>query len=713
MSVKSIRRFDKYIPLFGKENDDRVTLLLGELEDNAINELAKSPANKNYDPVAVVLTDKNRGLWHSNFITPDPGASKDDDVHNEWKEFMTELGIRLAKQEIKGGDKLKIVRELKNIGKTTDELILCVLDNIATFTNKGSTAGRSFLTNFSELKDATSVEFKDEAFKIVDGLSNTVILADEAGIRKQLEKIFRLTADEPAADASGATVVANAKALHKADPAAEKAEWDKLFTASLFTSSNNQATVNKDYLLAVRTFVVANSKNKSFTYNYDKYLKSKLFDVQHMLIPVLPASRFFDDAIVDQGKYWRRPDGSLWSRDKDGKEFQVDIHSQKFKELKVDDKCFGTGFRKDSTPGGKSCGEYLRECLSGTDVTKCVEFLKKEDYWDIVKEEVEEMLPAIALKTLESFEFATINSYDESNKTEIRKVIGVTDWLINLSKMIKTGGVLDQAAYDAIAKNQKLKGYLELLVKKVNSNPSILNKHITKSDEQKRYNPDAFAHSKLASMGLKPRIPVSSLGLGTFERLANTIKEGQDAVRFRLGMPSGIMSPGMSSGIMGHAMFGGIMAGGSAQTDELDSRLSSENKQTWSLFQTHYLALVDQLKNHGKAIAEGDNIRINELLTNLKNSEVKLMQIMLMTEKYKDLLQIHGEKDGTSQLTVDHLKQFVDQRNKYFNRVVKKQNDLTSIIRSIAEAVQKEAPTKTEPLPDPKQEKIVLASLLG
>jgi uncharacterized LabA/DUF88 family protein len=107
--------------------------------------------------------------------------------------------------------------------------------------------------------------------------------------------------------------------------------------------------------------------------------------------------------------------------------------------------------------------------------------------------------------------------------------------------------------------------------------------------------------------------------------------------------------------------------------------------------------------------------KISELIESLKNSEQKLYKASLYTEKYAKLLEIHGQKDNTSILSLDHLKEFVDNRNKYFSRVVKKQNDLMSIIRSIAEAVNKETPSPDAEMKaidvDPKT--VNLGSLLG
>ncbi len=700
MSVKSTRRFDKYIPLFGKDNDDRVALLLGELQDVAIGK--KNTANrKNFVAADIGLDSVTTGLQNQNFNNPDSKFT-DTDPHPEWKDFMLQLGVRLNNKKFTDARILSIVKSLKNaaIG-SLDEFILVTLSKIATFKNGATASDKDMIAYKSLLDQATEVNFKSD-IEIITELTTDKVM-NTGTEDHMLITGLSLNAGNDLTPSNKRGIIM----ISKYDEGGKSRLSDKFEAYINGTRGTNFLTMSAvasaasdkiAFIATLKDFINSLDIVNNFNYNLDKYLKNKLFDAQHAILPVFSGSRFFDDPIVDQGKYWRKADGSLWTVDVTGKEVQVDINSQKFKDLKATDKCLGTNVNDLSATGGKSCADYLRDCLSGNDVQKCVEYLKKEEYWNTVEKEVDEMLPAIALKTLESFEFKTVETYDESNKMSIRKVITVTDWLAGLLKMVKAGTSLDDAAYQAIAKNEKLKGYLALLVKKVNSNPAILNRGITKSDEQKRYNPNAFSGSKLASMGVKPRIPGGSLAPSSIERLAHIVRAEQDAIRIRL---------------MGPAIMGGILTGGSAQIDDIESRISTEHKQTWALFQIHYLALVDQLKNMGKDIAKEDKNKIQELFDQLKKSEVKLMQIMLMTEKYKDLIQIHGEKDSNSQLTVDHLKQFVDQRNKYFTRVAKKQNDLISIIKSISEAVQKEAPTKTEPLADVKLEKLALAGLLG
>jgi hypothetical protein len=60
---------------------------------------------------------------------------------------------------------------------------------------------------------------------------------------------------------------------------------------------------------------------------------------------------------------------------------------------------------------------------------------------------------------------------------------------------------------------------------------------------------------------------------------------------------------------------------------------------------------------------------------------------MSMTSKYNQLLSAYGEIDGVnSPLTLAHLKEFVDKRAAYFEKVASKQRNLISVIQAVSEA---------------------------
>jgi hypothetical protein len=699
-TIKS-RRFDKYIELFGRPGDNRVTLLLGELEDIA-NARRLQGARLGYIQTDVSF-DFNQippGMQNQNFINADPNRLGNQ-IHTEWCIFALNLCVRLNNRAERNPSQINIIKTLKNAAPgSVDEFMLIVLDKICTVRTQqpgqqpGQAVGlyqnKALLDNVVEIVYHSNMTIFDNLFSTNAPGNNVFLLVNlpnliEMEITHQMMWVLPLVPGAPGAVNQLLLVpppawIDYARMLQIRQP--HLASFSAFINTEMQSLPNPNQPPVKTYLAMLVDFIGYLDTPTNFGFNFEKYLKAKLFEAKNAKLPATGVSKFFDQDDTAENKYWRKADGTLWTTDSTG-DVQVDISSQKYKDLKITDKCFGTNFKDGSATGGKSCGEYLRECLNGSGVGKCIEFLKDSKYWDVVQDEVDNMLPAMALKTLESFDFKIVEVYDETNKQTITKVITVTDWLVNLQNMVASNTVpgLDDQAYNAIAKNEKLKGYLGLLVKKVNTNPAILNPNITKSDEQRLNNPNAFLNSTLWKMGVKAlNVTGGTWSPSSLERLANSVRGEQDAVRIRL---------------MGPALFGNIMVGGSAQTDELESRIGSESKQTWALFKTHYLVLINQLKNHGKDIAKDDKDKINKLFEQLKNSETKLMQVLLMAEKYKDLIQIHGERDSKSQLTMDHLKQFVDQRNRYFTRVAKRQDDLISIIRSISDAVQRELPAGT------------------
>lgn len=730
MSVKTTRRFDKYLSLFNNPaGDDRITLLLGELEDAAkIAKNLRGPTSKDYLPADIVLTANSVGLHCGNFYNKGTCVA-DTDTHDEWKDYMITFAMRLAGTYSKEQKNLELIKQLKKDGDSTDAFILVLLSKIAVFKIKSIDDDKDFLANFSDLPNITGYVFRSSLFSdIIVPLTDTTVYPDIGAFSTTVQKLMDTTAPFPTATTSRTSIQSELRTTMYSTTSSfisYKPEWDLLWNdlniwnaGASPVSQIAQATTTKDnrdpddvsfvYLKTIKPFYlkhVSDNQKKDFGYNYDKYLKNKLFAAQDASIPVdTQASSFFAEDIIDPKNvgYKRYADGRLTIIE-NGKEVRVDMNSDKYKALSHNDKCFGTGFTGNTGVSGESCGDYLRDCLSGKDVTKCIGFLKKPDFWVQAEKEVDNMLPSIALKTLESFEFQTYTIKDDTMKMELKKVITTNEWLKTLEKMTHTTPTkISTADYIAIAANTKLIGYLNLLVKKVNQNPTLLNPSIinVKSDEQKRYNTKVFSGSVLGTMGLQPRVPSSNLGSGTFLRLGDMVNKSQSSTQ-------GILNLLLSSRIPYN------LSGGSSQIDDLEKRLVTETKQTWPVFKKHYEQLLIAFQSMNKDITSKDKEEIDKLINRLKDSEIKLMQIMLMSEKYKDLIQIHGEKDGQTMLTIDHLKQFVDQRNKYFTRVANKQNNLLSVISLLADSLQKVAPTTTEPESEPKREALVLSTLTG
>lgn len=444
---------------------------------------------------------------------------------------------------------------------------------------------------------------------------------------------------------------------------------------------------------------------KEFGYKYDAYwLKTLIGEHVESATQSISPSKFFDEDVAGVNEVYFRKGSELFTRDATGKEIRVDTGSPAFQALKYDDKCFGSGV-KGTVVSGETCADYLRDCLSGKGVEKCKIFLLDANFWDIAQTEVDAMLPKIAVTTLKAFEFPMEEVWDNTANRRLLKFKSVTAWSESLGELTKT--TPQKMTVEEVGKivgNTKLIGYLHMLVKKVNSSPSILNKDYTGlTDSSKINDPNAFAGTKLHKMGVKARLSVPNLSVSSVERLGQAIKDSQANISITLGQP----------GLFGSSSRFTLSGGG--YIEELETKISDKTKHTSEIIEGHYMALIQRLQKFGKEISKSDTEKIKKLIENLRSSEVKLYKATLYTEKYTKLLETHGQKDNTAILSIDHLKQFVDNRNKYFERVSKKQNDLISIIKSIAEAVNKEAPSTSSEMTsidvDPKT--VNLNSLLG
>jgi hypothetical protein len=636
MSGKS--RYDEYIPLLSNnENDHRVRLLLHELQD--IADTKRIAVNRtNYIPSDLEITDKDlqRAAFLSQFFTNKSynnyGHLK---VHIEWVALFMDIG------------------EKANSGPTTtgkgNEKVLDIIKNLGGIAERGS------------LKELMQFVVKKIMQEIKDNSSPT-----PADIKDKHDQW-----------ANASTFTYNAKLY-----------LDLLEGCS--TSSNahtKSCKIISDLVTDYKNYVGTYQNKTNFSYNYDKYVRSVLEEA--VVKPIsLPSTSFFAESVEEPvQKYYRKLDGKLYTMVNDV-ETEISVGSKYYEEnLKADNKCFTTGIKHTSAD---ECANYLKGCLAGKNIDKCKTYLQNPNFWVNAEEEVKNMLPAMVVQTLKAFQFDIVSERDEVAKRNLQQFVSVEKWLEKLNGMIDktipapttapSGKLLDKE-YKDIAGNEKLIGYLRMLVQKTRENPGILNTDYAGKVEASEMNrPDIFKGTRLFKMGLRPFYATSSSVAG-IERLGQAIKDHQLQLRLDLGVPGqiGFRVPFLLSGL----------TGGANVHEDLEKNMKNM-KTTHQILGNYYQAMVQRLAQHGKKIQEDDDKQVKELLTKLKDAEIKLNKAIIYADKYSVLLEVHGERDDTSTLSFDHLKQFVEARNKYFARVSKKQNDLVSIIRTIADAVAKE-----------------------
>ena len=394
------------------------------------------------------------------------------------------------------------------------------------------------------------------------------------------------------------------------------------------------------------------------------------------------SSSFFADVAEEENKYFRDINGLLRERDGTVEGALVNSGTPNFKRLvHINNKCMTTGLPAESKADDKgvviTCAEYLGECLSGNSdgVVKCKRFMQHYNFWENAQKEAESILPAIVLKTLGAFGFER-EQYTDHTGQKLWRVQSYEQWITSLNKLSKnTANNLSADEVKNIAGNVKLGGYLAMLVKRVNENPTILNDRIVGSNNRTRQ-PERLSVGLLPKFGLMLHAPSTNNVMSTVERTNTTVMNH--------GLRVGVLLP--------------VQTGGNGKyfnpIENFTNLQKSNVKHTWSIMERQYKGLSERLRQYKKSISSGDHKLITKLISQLRDAETKLIKVMLYGEKYAKLLEVFGQNDGKNILTLDNLQKFVDAKASYLNKVKERQNSLTSIIRTVAEAVAKEVNNK-------------------
>jgi hypothetical protein len=298
----------------------------------------------------------------------------------------------------------------------------------------------------------------------------------------------------------------------------------------------------------------------------------------------------------------------------------------------------------------------------------------------------ENINPAMAEELLGHFGFRTESVLNTELGLTLKQVENTNSWLAGLQSNHTSSaggnGKLSNAEYTKIAGNTALIGYLESLVAKVNRNPAILNPGYTGSHISN--NPNAFANTTFSKYGLQPKNVVVGSGvpsMSSIVALQNAVTSNRNMIAVYYGVP-----------LTGYALQNG---GGIAEYLESVQDNNKYPLKLSALINESFNSFVASLRNHGKDLDQGDMTHINKLIADLKEKEEKLFKAAIYTDKYVRLLSVFGQTDNANVLSMDHVEQFVDKRNSYFTKVGKKQDDLLSILKALAEATQTETKVET------------------
>jgi len=689
MSGKLKSRYDRFIPLFGRApdlyEDKRVRLFINDLEERA-NKLTERNNHASTHPDSVAFLDVSVRMMNRNFFNKDP--SDDNKVHSEWALFMLQLAARLRGREVnQTTDRnmpvklLPIVHSLANARpRSLEEIVWIILAKVARlFTDRGEIpplgfAGNSTLTRMAS--EITRIVYRtpQEIWTNLDPMNLIFPIPNQNGV---------LGAPLNLSDTQFFNLIA---ARNPVNFAAHKAEVVR-HVSDPDLKNQLQSASNPQQLFDMVNSYLQDGGSKEFGYNVDKYFVSLMLAEADNMPVEEESSAFFNDIPGDANMYFRKgPELLLYERDGTPEGKAVHMHSDAFKNMKVEEKCLTTGL-PDSMNGTNAatgaavvstCADYLRDCLAGNSegVAKCKKYMTHHEFWNNAQKEANTILPGMIVKTLTAFGFEFTQYKHEMTNQQLWKVQSVEEWLSGLNKLADDPkkNSLDKKEVTAISKNEKLRGYLAMLVKRVNENPIILNEGYN-GPSNKGPKQEQLTFGLLPKFGLKLHVPANDI-MSIIERTNATVTN-----HIHSQLRAAVLVPVMSGGA--NTYFDPI--------ENAANILKYPMKQSWVILQNQYEGLKDRLNIHNKSISKADDATIRSLIEKLRESEIKLTKTMLYAEKYAKLLEVFGVNDGRSVLSFDHLAKFVDAKDSYLNKVRDRQNSLTSIIRTVAEAVAKES----------------------
>ena len=458
-------------------------------------------------------------------------------------------------------------------------------------------------------------------------------------------------------------------------------------------SDNAGATVpgagNDQFVTIYNTQLVAGAgynspnKRKYFNVNINKFFQNMLRRSanSNSSTPGSGVSRVLMDDIGYDETYGRNNEGQL-VKNVNGQEVEAGANSQHFADnATINNNCFTTATKPNAT---LKCVDYIDKCLEGQDIAKCQRYFASADFFDATQDEVENMLPSVAIKTLSKFGFKQGSEFDDAAGQDLIKVQSVSSWKEGLSSVTN-----DRNTISAIIGNNKLIGYLENLVQLINRNPAILNSNYRgASNEGSVYNPRKFSNTQFYKFGLRAKHPVPRANVRDVEYIASAINRDNLRLSLKLGVP-----------LFSSAIPVSLVGGGSSNIVSMESatsQINDTNKYASTVLKNMFDYYLNKLKSNNKDIEIKDKEKVYTLIKDLLKKETQLYEVMDFVEKYSILVSLFGEDASRKVVSADDMKKAVKARSSVFSKKVKREHDLISVLRAIVNATQQETKGSTD-----------------
>ena len=376
-------------------------------------------------------------------------------------------------------------------------------------------------------------------------------------------------------------------------------------------------------------------------------------------------------------------DPEVWIRNSAGKLVAAENGAEAGAANVGNDACAGT--KVNPNVSGLNCTDYVSKCLIGQNIDACRAYFANKNFYTNTIAEVQSMDPMVAVKMLRKFGFKEVSEYDSDQRMNIVTIEPVAKWIEGLT------GKAEQETINAISANDQLKNYLGWIIQLVNRNPSILNPGYRGDLDANSHDPNRFAYTGFAKMGIKARRPVRNSCYKDIDAIANAIDQNNITLGIRVNSP-------IVGGIVPIVVRNGFMNGGGSyatisQSETSVAALKSNRRNTSEILSKTFEYLTKKLEAFNKGISTKDSSKINELINDLAKKENKLYEVIDFVEKYAMLVDVFGEKRVAEVVTVDQMKKAVQARSKLFSKKVKRETDIVSVLKSLTGAVEQETPS--------------------
>lgn len=431
--------------------------------------------------------------------------------------------------------------------------------------------------------------------------------------------------------------------------------------------------------------------NAIFHLNTSKVIRDRLYQVRQELNQKQPQ--------IDQNaSYISLADKNIWKFDQQGL-YKESLESPNGKiyyntndpatinALTANFKCYSSLLKGNRD----ECEKYMDKCILSNDIRgldECKKFWsRKDEFYNVAKNEISQMHPMIALRTLQKFGFREHEVYDSVSKMNIKKVETVDHWITNqLSKQFT-----DIELVNIIKTNDKLLEYLKLLVEYINANPAILNSsfnssnngnnNIGTSESRGIFEPSEFARK----IGIKVQLVPTSQALLSMRQneltlLRERLRQNYETNKMNVEMNKiifpnfNVAYPNINNINNINVMMGGAFG------DILNEPKKMSGAEVLYAIIRNDLA---ELETRGKKLSQDEINRLTKLMDRLKANEDELVKIDIYLREFRNYVSIFEREPKVETLSVNAIEDLINKKKSLLEKQYTNETSLLSILESI------------------------------